>query len=215
MERRPVVRAGKSVTRAYATWFHSLEVLTPCPIPLEGGGILVCNHTSSLDPVLLQAAVPRLIIWMMAKEYRNLFGLKWFFDAIEPIPVERSGRDTAATRAALRVLKEGKILGLFPEGRIEPHHHLLPFQTGAAMLATRSGVPVYPAYLDGTQRQTGMMEAFLRPNHARLSFGPPLHLGDPEGREGLEAATAKIQSAVARLAHPNPAVAPGGNFASE
>ena len=176
MERRVVVRAGKSITRAYATCFHTLEVLTPCPIPAEGGGILVSNHTSSLDPVLLQAAIPRLIIWMMAREYRNLFGLKWFLDAIEVIPVERSGRDTAATRA---------------------------------------GVPVYPAYLDGSQRQTGMMEAFLRPNHAKLSFGPPLHLGDPEGREGLETATAKIQSAVARLAHPSLAVAPGGNFASE
>jgi 1-acyl-sn-glycerol-3-phosphate acyltransferase len=120
----------------------------------------------------------------------------------------------AATRAALRVLKDGKILGMFPEGRIEPHHQLLPFQTGAAMLATRSGVPVFPAYLDGTQRQTGMMQAFLHPNHARLSFGPPLHLGDAEGRDGLEAATAKIQAAVARLARPDPAVAPGGRFAS-
>jgi 1-acyl-sn-glycerol-3-phosphate acyltransferase len=200
MERRLVVRGGKVFTRAYASYFHNLEVLTPCPIPAEGGGILVCNHTSSLDPVMLQAACPRVIIWMMAKEYGQVFGLRWFFNAIEPIPVERSGRDMAATRAALRALKDGKILGLFPEGRIAKTRDLLEFQTGVALLASKSDVPIYPAYLDGTQRHKGMMEAFLRPNHVTLAFGQPFRLEEAEGRDGLAAATARIRSAVGSLA---------------
>src|SRR4051794_10357138 len=199
IERRLVIRLAKPFVRAYSSCFHDLRVLTPCPLPEKGPAILVCNHTSSLDPVLLQAACPRVITWMMAKEY-SFFGFRWFLNAIEPILVERSGRDMAATRAALRALKDGKILGLFPEGKITKTTELLPFQTGVALLALKSGAPVYPAYLDGSQRMKGMLEAFARPNHITLAFGPQVELGaKDDGREGLEAATEKIRAAVASL----------------
>ena len=200
IERRLIVRAGKGFSRAFTTYFHELKLLTPCPIPAKGACILASNHTSSLDPVLLQAACPRVITWMMAKEYREMIGLRWFLNAIEPIPVERSGRDMAATRAALRALKDGKILGLFPEGKIEDSRELLDFQDGVALLAMKSGAPVYPAYLDGTQRRKSMLEAFLSPNRVTLSFGPPIDLGEAEGREALDDGTRRIRDAVAALA---------------
>jgi 1-acyl-sn-glycerol-3-phosphate acyltransferase len=205
LERQIVVRSGKRICQVVTTYFHHLTVLTPCPIPATGGGILVCNHTSSLDPVPLQAACPRLITWMMAKEYAGVFGTQWFFRAIEPILVERSGRDMAATRMALRALKEGKILGLFPEGRIETSNELLEFQTGIALLAMKSGVPIYPAYLDGSQRCKGMVEALLVPNRITLAFGPAIQLKDEgDGRDGLERATARIRDAVGKLAEIKP-----------
>jgi 1-acyl-sn-glycerol-3-phosphate acyltransferase len=204
LERRWPVRAGKAFARSFTSYFHDLRVLTPCTLPISGSAILVCNHTSSLDPVILQAACPRIITWMMAKEYGTHFGTQWFFNAIEPILVERRGRDMAATRAALRALKEGKILGLFPEGRIEPTPHLLEFQTGVALLALKSNAPVYPAYVDGTQRGKGMMEAFLRPNQITLAFGPQIPLDSSEtdnqdSRDRLESATGRIRGAVAAL----------------
>jgi 1-acyl-sn-glycerol-3-phosphate acyltransferase len=199
LEKRLVVRAGKAFTRLFTSRFHDLKVLTPCPIPPAGPAILVSNHTSSLDPALLQAAVPRLITWMMAKEY-FMFGTRWFFNAIEPILVERSGKDMAATRAGLRALHAGKVLGVFPEGRIETGPELLEFQTGVALLALRSGAPVFPAYLDGMQRGKGMLEAIVSPGRSTIVFGPQVQLdGTAEGREGLEAATAKIRDSVAAL----------------
>lgn len=203
IERRFIVRFGQRFVRAFTTYYHDLRLVNPCPIPPTGGAILACNHTSSLDPVPIQASCPRLITFMMAREYAQFPGTRWFFRAIEPILVERSGRDMAATRAALRALKDGKLLGLFPEGRIEKTPELLPFQTGVALLAIKSGVPVYPAFLDGGQRCKGMIEALLTPNRMTIAFGPPLtfdrHL---EGRDALEAATERIRSAVAGLAQP-------------
>jgi len=196
IERRLVVRAGKAFVSTFTSNFHELHLLTPCPLPAKGPAILVCNHTSSLDPVLLQAAAPRVITWMMAKEYMNIPGLRAFLRAIEPIPVERSGRDLAATRGALRALKDGKILGIFPEGRIETAPKLLDFQTGVALLAKKSGVPVYPAYLEGSLRGKGMMEAFFFPNRVTLAFGPPVQITDDES---LEDATARIRAAVEAL----------------
>src|SRR5436190_21478294 len=78
LENSIVVRGGKRFVRWFSTAYHGLKVLTPCPIPADpraGGAILVSNHISSVDPVPLQAACPRLITWLMAKEYGNLFGL--------------------------------------------------------------------------------------------------------------------------------------------
>ena len=200
LERQLTVRVGKRVAYALSNYYHDLKVLTPNPIPPTGGAILVCNHTSSVDPMLLQAACPRLITWMMAKEYAYVFGVQWFMNAIEPILVERSGRDMAATRSALRALRDGKLLGVFPEGRIAKTRGLLEFQTGVALLAAKSGAPVYPAFLDGTQRGKGMVEAFLRPNGATIAFGPRVEFaGDLDGREGLADATRRIRDAVAAL----------------
>jgi 1-acyl-sn-glycerol-3-phosphate acyltransferase len=201
LERSRAVRNGKRFVRMFSHQYHDLRVLAPCTLPTAGGAILVCNHTSSLDPVPLQAACPRLITWMMAREYGNLPLLRQFLREIEPIMVERSGRDMAATRAALRALERGKVLGVFPEGRIEPGRDLLPFQTGIALLALKSRAPVYPAYLDGDQRQSGMIDAIIRPHQITLAFGPAVDLDyGAEGREALEAATKKIRDAVAALA---------------
>ncbi len=142
---------------------------------------------------------------MMAKEYSGHFGTMWFLNAIEPILVDRGGRDLSATRSALRALKDGKIIGIFPEGRIEKTAELLEFQTGIALLAIKSGAPVYPAYLDGTQRCKGMVEAVLVPNRITLAFGQPIVLSvDGHGREGLEKATERIRSAVGALASIQP-----------
>jgi 1-acyl-sn-glycerol-3-phosphate acyltransferase len=137
---------------------------------------------------------------MMAREYYDIRGIGWVFKTMQTNPVDRGGRDTAATRAALRALDEGKVLGIFPEGRIEPSRELLPFQTGVAMMAAKTGVPVYPAYLDGTQRGRAMIPAIIRPCRASLRFGPPLVLPrSASTRNQLDGATAMIQTVVEQM----------------
>jgi 1-acyl-sn-glycerol-3-phosphate acyltransferase len=186
--------------RVLARLWHRTVVLRRPTLPKHGAAILVCNHTSGLDPFLLQSVLDRVVIWMMAKEYYDIKAMTWFFRAIEAIPVDRDGRDMASVRAGLRCLKQGRILGVFAEGRIETSRELLPFQTGVAMMAIRAGVPVFPAYLDGSQRNKNMLAAFLWPNRVTLAFGPPVQFDrtDPS-REGLEAATARIREAVGAL----------------
>lgn len=200
MERRLLNRLAQAWNRLFARVYHDTAVLSPARLPHHGAAILVCNHISGLDPLLLQSACRRLIVWMMAREYYEIKPLRWLFKQIQAIPVERSGRDTAATRAALRSLAEGRILGIFPEGRIETDHELLPFQTGVALMAIKTGVPVYPAYLDGTQRGKEMVEAFIHSNRVRLAFGPAVKFDrSSTSKEALADATEKIRQAVARL----------------
>jgi 1-acyl-sn-glycerol-3-phosphate acyltransferase len=199
-EQRLAVRVAQAANRIFTRGYHQMEIFSPSRLPRKGPAILVCNHVSGLDPMLVQAGCGRMIVWMMAKEYYDLKSLKWFYEAIDAIPVARSGRDTAATRAALRALNNGRILGIFPEGRIETSLDLLPFQTGMAMMAIKTGVEVYPAYLDGTQRGKEMVPAIVSPNRVRLGFGPPLRFdGMRTSKPELEQATDRIKEAVLSL----------------
>jgi 1-acyl-sn-glycerol-3-phosphate acyltransferase len=198
-EDRPAIKFLKRLVSIYVGGYHNVNIVSPCMVPADGPAILVSNHVSSLDPVLLQWACPRLITWMMAREY-YVPGTRWMFDVIRIIPVERSRRDLTATRAAMRALDGGHVLGIFPEGRLARDRSIGQFQTGVAMMGLKSGVGVYPAAIEGTMRDQGMLEAFLFPQRARIGFGPriPLNSGDLS-REGIERATRQIQDAVRTL----------------
>jgi 1-acyl-sn-glycerol-3-phosphate acyltransferase len=181
--------------------YHQVEVARPCRLGRRGAVIVVSNHTSGADPVFIQAFYPRLIRWMMAAEYFNVPGLGGLFRTLEVIPVQRSGRDLSATREALRTLGNGRVIGMFPEGRIEKTAEVLPFHSGVAMLAIRSGAAVLPVHIDGSQRNRPMLESCISPQRVRLSFGDPLHFeGFSTDRTDLDRATERIQSAVKALA---------------
>jgi len=199
-EHRSFCRVMKGINRFFSRVYHRIDVLSPCRVPDRGPAILICNHTSGVDPALVQSPCPRVITWMMAKEYYDIPRLKPLFDKLGVIPVTRSGRDMAATRAAMRALHDGQILGVFPEGRIEKTDELLPFQTGVALMAVKTGVPVFPAYLDGTQRGREMLKAMFTPQRATIAFGPEVVFNrDCDDRECLEAATAAMRDAVESL----------------
>lgn len=175
---RPLV----AVNRVFARAYHHVELVSPCVIPEAGPAIVIANHTSGADPVFLQATCHRKIIWMMASEFRAMRRLQWLFDLMEIIPVSRTGRDTASTRAALRVLDHGGVVGVFPQGRIERRPGDFPFRPGVSLLSSRTGTQVWPARLDGTQRNTSLRAAYLLPQDVRINWSDhPIKLsGDPK-----------------------------------
>ncbi len=185
--------------------YHGLRIQSPVFLPRRGAAILISNHISGLDPLLLQSTTPRLITWMMAREYYEIAAMGWIFRRSGMIPTSRNGRDMAAMRSALRVLGQGGVVGIFPEGRIETEKRLLPFHLGVALLAMRSGVPVYPACLEGAQRGRSMLAACLLPARAVVRFGAAIHLpkGDPT-RQTLVEATEQLRQAVQFLSSPSP-----------
>ena len=100
----------------------------------------------------------------------------------------------------MRVLGAGYVLGVFPEGRIETSRELIPFQSGIGLLAMKTRAPVYPAYLDGTQRGLEMIEAFYHRSEISIDFGEPVDLSDlADSKKSILEATRRIQSAVDSL----------------
>lgn len=173
----------------HRTFFARCKMSNACPFPETGPAIIVANHTSPVDPVLLwhrhfaQFRKPhlRVIGFMMAKEfYQQNVIMRWVCRALESIPVERSGRDMAPTRAALKRLENGQLLGIFPEGRLNrvtPDQRLLPpGGTGVAWLAIRSKAPVIPVFIRNAPRRNSMLRSFFVRTNVTVIYGEPIDL---------------------------------------
>jgi 1-acyl-sn-glycerol-3-phosphate acyltransferase len=180
---------------SYCVIWHRLRIDRRAPLPERGPAILICNHTCGIDHVLLQAASDRVLGFMVAREYYEYPLLNPWCRLVNCIPVNRDGRDFTATRAALRALKEGRVLPIFPEGHIVPEsgRRIDEMKPGTAYLALHSGVPVIPAYLCGTPETNEIIKSLLTPSHARVIFGEPIDLSDiAAGRPADKAAQAEV-----------------------
>jgi 1-acyl-sn-glycerol-3-phosphate acyltransferase len=136
---------------AIARVFWRLRVVGSEHVPRAGGLIVACNHVSNFDPPILGVSLPRPVWYMAKKELFAIPGLGWLIAHLNAFPVDRQAGGTAALRASLRLIKEGKCVGLFPEGgrNVEGEKET---KAGAAFLAAASGAPVVPAAIVGTRR---------------------------------------------------------------
>ena len=145
-------------------------------IPAEGPVLLAANHASYWDAVFLQVGCRRPIRWMIDGTYYRLPVLTWLFRGIGCIPVAAAGGNRAALRAATQALKEGGIVGIFPEGFLSRTGRMRRAQTGVALLAARAGAPVVPAYLRGAFFGWHKGQLFPRLSRVTVRFGEPMWL---------------------------------------
>lgn len=198
---KPWLQVLHRLNGLYARGLHDLKVVGRCPVPATGPAILVANHTAGLDPSVLQSTCPRVIVWMMTSAFYEMRALGWLFRSLDAISVDAEGAGSGAVRAALRALRDGRVLGIFPEGRIEKTPELMPLQDGVAMFALRSGAPVCPAWIEGTQRRASMLEGYLCPQQVEIRFGAPFRLSDASnGEEAVRRGTGRIRDALLQLA---------------
>jgi 1-acyl-sn-glycerol-3-phosphate acyltransferase len=152
-------------------------------IPTEGAAMLVCNHISFVDAILLMAASPRPIRFLMDQRIFQTPVLGWVFRLAKAIPVAPQKEDPRAYEAAFaaadQVLAEGDLLGIFPEGGITCDGQLQPFKGGVAKILARCAVPVVPMALTGLWGST-----FSRIENGR-ALAKPLRRG-LFNRVGLE-----------------------------
>lgn len=180
-------------------------------VPRRGPVILASNHLSFADHFFGPLPLPRQVVFLAKAEYftgRGLRGLlsKAFFSSTGQIPIDRSGGEASerALKSGLRVLAEGKVLGIYPEGTRSPDGRLYKGRTGVARLALESRAPVVPCAMIDTF-------AFLPPGTFRpklsirpgVIFGKPLdfsrYYGRETDREALRAVTDEIMQAIRDL----------------
>jgi 1-acyl-sn-glycerol-3-phosphate acyltransferase len=169
------------------------------------GAVIVCNHRCPVDPSFIALAAPRAVHWMVAKEYCEAPLLRRLLRLCEVIPVTRGGVDTAAAKAAIRLVERGGLVGIFPEGRINTTPQtLLPGRPGAALIALKARVPVVPCYIHGAPYDGTTLGCLLMPAAVRMEIGRPIDLSPYFGRENdrqaLEELTHRFLGAVAALA---------------
>lgn len=147
--------------RWYCYRFHRLSGDT-LHLPEHGGAIVAANHFSGLDGILLVALSNRPLRFLVAEEEYRRFGTQWLFRAIGAIPVARESRPERAYREAVKVLRDGEIVALFPHGKIhldsDPPRQL---KAGVVRLSALSGCPVLPVRLDGVRAQGSVLGGFF------------------------------------------------------
>ncbi|HTD32276.1 MAG TPA: lysophospholipid acyltransferase family protein [Candidatus Elarobacter sp.] len=169
---------AKVVVTAIVRATFRFRVVGAEKVPPSGGLIVAANHISNLDPPLLGIALPRPVSYMAKKELFAMPVLKQLILRLNAFPVDREAGGTAAIRAALRMLKEGRCVGIFPEGgrNVTGTNEE---KAGAAFLAAASGAPVVPAAIVGTRK--------LRPfGRVTVVFGDPMTLRRDRQSQGAD-----------------------------
>jgi 1-acyl-sn-glycerol-3-phosphate acyltransferase len=165
--------------RLFCLVWHRLEIVGRHHVPSAGPVILAANHTTALDPFIMQAGSLRLVHWVMLTRYRFRFA-EPVWRAVEPIALERNGGDIANIRRVVETLKRGEAVGLFPEGGLQrTRRELGPMEPGIGMIAKRSGATIVPVWIHGTPLRDSMILHILQPSRSVVVFGEP-YTPDPK-----------------------------------
>lgn len=162
------------------------EFIHPENIPAEGMVILAINHMSHVDtPVLFVNPRRPDITALVTTKYREKPLLKWFINAAEGIWINRDIADFSAIRIASEALAKGRALGIAPEGTRSKTGHLQEGKPGTIMLALKTGAPIVPVALTGTEDALKKL-AHLRRPRITATFGEPFTLPEFQPRHRSE-----------------------------
>ncbi len=173
------------LNRIFCKYYHRLEY-KPLELPKQGSALVVANHLSGLDPMLLIAASRRPLRFMIARDEYERFGLTWLFKAVGCIPVDRGGHPEVALRAALRSLEAGEVIALFPQGKLTLPGEKRKLKRGGLWLAQHSDSPIYPVFISGITGMGHVVRGVLWRSHAKIVNYPQLDLNDENHLEHLE-----------------------------
>ncbi len=179
----------RNIVAALCRVFFPMKVVDADKVPSTGPVMVCCNHVSFMDAVLLACALKRRVTYLAKKELFKNKLMNWVLRGIGMVPVDRGASDIQAMRVCLDVLKDGRLLGIFPQGhryKDDDHHEL---QNGAALMALRARPAVVAAHVSGAAR------LFRR---TTIRFSDPVDLSDIKrvNAEGLNAASLRIAGAI-------------------
>ena len=157
-------------------------------VPKRGGCIIASNHVSFLDPNVVGSSAPRPVRFM-ARDTLFVHPLMWLYlQGVGVIPLKRGESDPSAVREALRSLRRGEALALFPEGTRQLSGMLGQARRGVGLLACMAKVPIVPVYVHGTFEALPPDAKRLRRAKIRVAFGPPISYTDvPSATDAIPA----------------------------
>ncbi len=180
--------------------FFRFKIIGIEKVPEKGGVIVVSNHVSHLDPLVIGAAIRKRQSIFMAK--RGLFKIPLIgaFVKTFSFPVDRNTPQPSTIKEAVRRLKNGELVVMFPEGGRSKDGSLLDAKRGTGLIAALSGAKVIPAYIDGTNIALPAGAKFIRLSSIRIIFGDSIEIKNTEsGKDFQEKIGNDIMKAVRNL----------------
>jgi 1-acyl-sn-glycerol-3-phosphate acyltransferase len=164
-------------TKVFSWFYFPFTAHQTSNIPRQGGFILASNHMSNVDPMLLGICSVRRINFMAKIELFKGF-LGFVLSNVGSFPVKRGESDFGAMREALRRLNEGRVILIFVEGSRRIGNEPSKAQPGVGFLAMKSGVPVVPVYVRGTDKVMAPGTKSFKRNPVSANFGEPFFVSD-------------------------------------
>jgi 1-acyl-sn-glycerol-3-phosphate acyltransferase len=164
--------------------FYRYQVRGQENIPAEGPVILAVNHLHLSDPAAVMPAFSRMVVTLAAEKWENNLAVGSLLRGAGVIFVQRGEVDRQALRSCLRVLQEGRVLAVAPEGTRSKTGAMQRAKPGIAYLAMRSGAPILPVAIAGTEK-FGKWHGLRRPV-CRVTIGQPFYLPQVEGKPTTE-----------------------------
>lgn len=189
------------LNRLFCRFIFGVRTPVTAPLPAVGPALLVSDHSSLTDPVVLFATANRPIRFLMAREFYEMPSLHWLFKLAGCIPVRRGRSEIAPIRAMLHALSHGDIVGVFPEGGIAEHRKEEGYP-GIGYVALKSGAPVIPVSITWDRpRPLNLMSALFQPARTTVRYGAPLTIRAQAGRsrEEVRMATDRILATIREL----------------
>lgn len=181
---------------------YQVKAFEESPVPSDGPALIVCDHTALGDPLVLLATAGWPVRFLMAEEIYARPHIRWAFDAVGCIPVQRGKRDIKAIRTMLDGLASQEVIGLFPEGGLD-RHRLGEGHPGIGYLAIKSGAPVIPASIvwEGPHSVTSMLKTLFVPSRAIVRYGKPLQFSQESkpGKDSMQSCTQEIMEQIETL----------------
>jgi 1-acyl-sn-glycerol-3-phosphate acyltransferase len=143
-------------------------------VPPEGGGLILVNHQSYLDPLLVQLGMSRPVSWIGRDSLFRIPVIGWIIKKTYSMPIKRDSAGTAIIRESVRRMQHGFLVGIYPEGTRTRDGSVGPFKPGFVAMIRRGKLPVYPVGIAGAFNVLPRGAWFLRPRRVRVVFGEPL-----------------------------------------
>jgi len=173
-------------------------------VPREGALLVIANHINLADPPLLGVSLGRKVIFMAKKELFHFRVIAYFIGSFGAFPVHRGQMDRKALRQTYQLLAQGQALVMFPEGMRSRSGRLRPAFPGSALVALRSGTPILPVGIAGTEKIKGVTWILRRPQ-ITVNIGHPFYLPPVSSkltREELAEHTNSMMRHIAELLPP-------------
>jgi 1-acyl-sn-glycerol-3-phosphate acyltransferase len=192
-----IYRLAQLLVRGLWPLLGRLEVEGTENIPHTGPFLLIANHQSYLDPILVQAVAPRPVHTMAKSTQFNHRLIGAIMKALKSFPVRRFEIDPQAVRLALRYLDQGHGVGVYIEGERTWDGRLQPLRRGTLRLILRAGVPVIPCGVSGAYDVWPRWDSRMRRGTIRIRFGAPLRFRRFDRRSERDAHLGEVESRIA------------------
>jgi 1-acyl-sn-glycerol-3-phosphate acyltransferase len=169
-------------------------------IPSSGGALLLGNHTSFVDPLLVGLPLSRPVSFLARDTLFRVPLIGWILRHTYVMPLARDTGGASGIRETLRRLEEGFLVGIFPEGTRSADGALGPFKPGFAALVRRTDLPIYPVGIAGAHRAMGRGSLVLKPRRVCVVFGEPFPRETIETLRGRGREAELVETVRARIA---------------